>query len=101
MNIRQNLGNLRKKLKPNTTNSAFKSVLLTRIGYNEAEEQVNAVCIMQSLHMRFGYFGISATQCGEIFSGPTQASLHFYCAICITQVITRTQISLCNRNASC
>ena len=101
MNTRQKLGNLGKKLKPNTISFAFKSISLTRIGYNVADAQVSAVCIVQSLHMRCGYFGISATHCGELFSRPTQFSLYFYCAIFIAQFITRTQISHRDRNVSC
>ena len=91
MNIRQKFSNLGKKLKPNTTSSDVKSASLTRIGYNVAEEQVSAVCIMQSLHTRCGYFGISATQGGNIFQVQLRLLYIF---------ITRAQISLCNRNAS-
>jgi len=43
----------------------LKSVSLTRDGYNVADEQVSAVCTVQSLHMCCGYFGISANKGGN------------------------------------
>ena len=86
------LGNLGKKLKPNTTSFAFKSVSLTGTGYNVGDEQVNAVCIVRSLHMRCGYFGISVTQCKEFLQVQLRLLYICYCAICITQSFTGTQL---------
>jgi len=83
MNTRQKLGNLGKKLKPNTTSFTFKSVSLTRIGYNVADEQESSVCIVQSLRYALWLFRDFSDPVWKIFSRPTQVSLYFYCAICI------------------
>jgi hypothetical protein len=82
MNTRQKLGNLGKKLQPNATTPAFKSVSLTRVGYNVADEKVRAICIMQILHVLCGYFGISATQCEEFLQLQLRL-LYIFTARCV------------------